>query len=417
MDPRRCKEQNKKGRQKMNSKLNASMAALAGLLAIAASIPANAADKKYSTGASDTEIKIGHTTAYSGPVSAFSAAGRTLSAYFKMVNEAGGINGRRVNIISLDDAYSPPKTVEQTRKLVEEDEVLLIYGVSGSPTNAATQKYLNGKGVPQILIATGAAKFNDPKAFPWTMPFWPTYQLEQKTYGDYIRKVKPNAKVAILFANDDYGKDHLAGIKAALSGDKGASIVAEVSYDTSAPTIDSQIVNLKASGADVFISATTPKFAAQAIRKAKEIGWTPLQFVANASSSISAVLLPAGAENSTGVITAAFIKSPGDPVWADSKDVKEYVDFMKKWNSQDSPYDFYATVAYVNAVMLHHILKSCGDDLTRENVMKQVGNIHDVHLPLHLPKIVLKTTPDDLSAFRALQLQRFDGQKWVDIEE
>src|ERR1700677_344555 len=314
----------------MKSKYLMSVLALIGAFATAALFSANAAEKKYSVGASDTEIKIGHTTAYSGPVSSFGVSGRTLVAYFKMVNQAGGINGRRVNIVSLDDAYSPPKAVEQTRKLVEDEEVLLIYGVSGSPTNSATQKYLNGKGVPQILIATGASKFNNPKDFPWTMPFWPAYGLEQKIYVDYILKTKPNAKIAVLYANDDYGKDHLNGIKTALSKNAGASIVAELSYETSDPTIDSQIVNLKASGADVFISASTPKFAAQAIRKAHEIGWTPLLFITNASSSISGVLKPAGLENSVGVMAAGFLKAPGDPILANDNDVKDYLEFIDR---------------------------------------------------------------------------------------
>lgn len=391
---------------------------LAGVLILSAS-PSARAGGTYSTGASDTEIKIGHTTAYSGPVSAFGAGGRTLQAFFQMVNEAGGIRGRKVTIVSLDDAYSPPKALEQTRKLVEDDEVLAIFGVSGSPTNAATQKYLNGKGVPQILISTGASRFNDPKSFPWTMPFWPAYTLEERIYVDYILKVKPEAKIAVLYANDDYGKDHLNGIKAALAANPGAKavIVAEAAYETSAPSIDSQIVNLKASGADALISATTPKFAAQAIRKAHELNWQPLQFVANASSSIATVLAPAGLDNSVGVITAAFVKALGDPTWAGDKDVAAYYDFMKKWNPRDNPQDFYAISSYVNANMLKFVLESCGDNLTRENLMKQVADIHDVHLPLHLPKVVLKTTKDDFGAFKSLQLQRFDGQRWADIEE
>lgn len=389
---------------------------MAAAVALLLPIAGIAAEKKYSVGASDTTIRIGHTTAYSGPVSAFGATGRTLLAYFKMVNEAGGVNGRRVEVISLDDAYSSPKAVEQTRKLVEQDEVLLIASVSGSPTNAATRPYLNRNGVPQILISTGAAKFNSPKEFPWTMPFWPSYEIEQKTYVDYILKTRPNAKIGVLFANDDYGKDHLAGVKAALGARAASSIVAERSYETSDPTIDSQMVSLKASGADVLISATTPKFAAQAIRKAAEIGWKPLHFVANASSSISAVMQPAGLDNSTGVITAGFLKSPGNPAWQNDPGVRDFVAFMKKWNPQDNPFDFYASAAYANATMLHHILKACADDLTRENVMRQVGNIQGVQLPLHLPKVVLKTTPTDFSAYRTLQLQRFDGAQWVDLE-
>lgn len=398
-------------------KTTATGLALASLLSLTAAAPA-VAGGAYSQGASDTEIKIGHTTAYSGPVSAFGAGGRTLQAFFRMVNDAGGIRGRKVEIISLDDGYSPPKALEQTRKLVESDNVLAIFGVSGSPTNAATQKYLNGKGVPQILISTGASRFNEPRAFPWTMPFWPAYTLEQKTYVDYILKTKPDARIGILYANDDYGKDHLGGVKAALAENPSAraSIVAEIPYETSDATIDSQIVNLKASGADVLISATTPKFAAQAIRKARELNWKPLQFVANASSSIATVLTPAGLDNSVGVVTAAFLKALGDPAWAGDKDIAAYYEFMKKWNPQDNPQDFYAIVSYVNANMLKHVLEKCGDDLTRENLMKQVADIHGVHLPLHLPTIVLKTSPADFAAFKTLQLQRFDGARWVDLD-
>ncbi len=395
----------------------------AGILGIATLVgvalaTAAVAEGKYSTGASDTEIRIGHTTAYSGPVSAFGAGGRTLQAFFRMINDGGGVRGRKVEIISLDDGYSPPKALEQTRKLVESDNVLAIFGVSGSPTNAATQKYLNGKGVPQILISTGASRFNDPKGFPWTMPFWPSYALEQKTYVDYILKAKPNAKIGILYANDDYGKDHLNGVKAALAAVQGAkpTIVAETPYETTDATIDSQMVNLKASGADVLVSATTPKFAAQAIRKARELDWKPLQFVANASSSIATVLTPAGLDNSVGVVTAAFLKALGDPAWANDKDIAAYYAFMKKWNPQDNPQDFYAIVSYVNANMLKHVLEKCGDDLTRENLMKQAADIHDVHLPLHLPKVVLKTSATDFGAFKTLQLQRFDGARWVDLD-
>jgi branched-chain amino acid transport system substrate-binding protein len=377
---------------------------------------AGATDKKYSTGVSDTEIKIGHTTAYSGPASAFAIGGRTLTAFFKMINESGGINGRRVEIISLDDGYSPPKAVEQTRKLVESDEVFAIYGVSGTPTNAATRTYLNKVGVPQILIATGATKFNDPKNFPWTMPFWPTYTMEQKIYVEHILKTKPNAKIAVLYANDDFGKDNLNGIKAALGANSTAKIVAEEPYELSSPSVAPQVVNLKATGADVFINASTPKFAAQAIRTAHEIGWTPVQYLSNAVASIEATFKPAGLDASVGVITGAFLKLPSDARWKDDKDVKAYLDFMRKSLPNDDANDFYAAVTYANANMLLHILKACGDELTRENLMKQVSKINDVHVPLHLPKVVLRTAPDDLSAFKALQLQRFDGQKWVDVE-
>ncbi|MFT4099970.1 MAG: ABC transporter substrate-binding protein [Burkholderiaceae bacterium] len=391
---------------------------IAAALSPSISVWAPAAAASYDQGASDSEIRIGHTTAYSGPVSAFGVAGRTLQAFFRMVNDTGGIKGRKVTIISLDDGYSPPKALEQTRRLVESDGVLAIFGVSGSPTNAATQKYLNNLGVPQILIATGASRFNDPKAFPWTMPFWPSYELEQRTYVDYILKVKPDAKIAVLYANDDYGKDHLNGVKAALAAHPGskAAIVAAEPYETTDATVDSLILKLRSSGADVLISGTTPKFAAQAIRKVHDLNWQPMQFVANASSSIANVMIPAGVDNSVGVMTAGFLKSIGDPATDGDEDVRAYYDFMKKWNQQDSPLDFYAAVSYVNANMLKKVLEACGDDLTRKNLMKQVANIHDVHLPLHLPKVALKTTPDDFAAFRALQLQKFDGKKWVSVD-
>lgn len=276
---------------------------------------------------------------------------------------------------------------------------------------------MNGKGVPQILIPTGASKFNDPQNYPWTMPFWPSYALEQQTYLDHILKTKPDAKIAVLYANDDYGRDHLAGFKAALAAKPGAqvSVVAEAGYETSEPTIHSQMVKLKSSGADVLISATTPKFAAQAIKKAHELGWKPLQFVANASSSITTVLTPAGLDASVGAITGAFLKSINAPDQQDDE-IRAYYDFMRTWIPKDNPQDFYAIVSYVNSHMPRHVLEAYGDDLTRENLMRQVANIHDVRLPLHLAKVVLKTTPTDFAAFRSLQLQQFDGKKWANVD-
>lgn len=393
-------------------------AAFAAASATFAAFSAVAADKPaYSPGASEKEIRLGSTTAYSGPVSAFGVGGRTSKAFWEMINAKGGINGRKITYISLDDAYSPPKALEQTRKLVESDNVLLIYGVSGTPTNTATQKYLNNKQVPQVLIATGAGKFNDPKANPWTMPFWPSYAIEQKTYVDYILKHKPDAKIGVLYANDDYGKDHLHGVRTALEAHgKSKALVSAQAYETSDAVVDSQMLNLKNSGANVFISATTPKFAAQAMRKAHEIGWKPLQFVANASASVSHVLVPAGVEASTGVITANYAKAPDDPDLANDPEVKDYVAFMTKWNAQENPNDFYALSSYIISNMMKTILERAGDNLTRENIMKLVGSINNERMPMQQKKIVLRTTPDNFSAYQSLQLQKFDGKKWVNMD-
>ncbi|TWT10593.1 ABC transporter substrate-binding protein [Reyranella sp. CPCC 100927] len=387
--------------------------ALAGLFSIAVLSAAPAAAKDYGPGVSDTEIKIGHTMPYSGPVSAYGSGGRAIAGYFKKVNSEGGINGRQINFISLDDAYSPPKTVEQTRKLVEQDQVLLIFGTVGTPTNTAIHKYLNTKQVPHLMISTGASKFNDTAKFPWTTPLYPSYHLEQKIYADYILKHRPDAKIAVIYPNDDFGKDHLHGLKQAL-GEKGrALLVAEQSYETTDPTIDSQIIALKASGATVFVNISTPKFAAQAIRKARDIGWAPLHLVVNASSSISSVLAPAGLENSVGLITAAFIKTPSDPAWAQDEDVKAYVAFMKKWDPQDSPDDAFCAMGYLAGSVLHHVLQRAGNTLTRDNVMKVAKSIQDLRPPMLLPGITLRTTPQDVAAYTTLRLQRFDGQKWV----
>ncbi len=387
--------------------------ALAGVVFGAMLSTAAAQEKKYSPGASDTEIKIGHTIPYSGPVSAYGSAGRALAGYFKMLNSQGGINGRQINFISLDDAYSPPKTVEQTRKLVEQDQVLLIFGNVGTPTNTAIHKYLNSKKVPQLMISTGASKFNDTAGFPWTTPLYPSYHLEQKIYAQHILKHRPDAKIGVIYPNDDFGKDHLAGLKEALGAKGKAMLVAEQSYETTDPTIDSQIIALKASGATVFVNISTPKFAAQAIRKAKDIGWAPLHLVVNASSSISSVLVPAGLENSVGLITAAFIKTTSDPAWADDADVKDYVAFMKKWVPQDNPDDAFCAMGFLAASVLRDVLTRAGDDLTRENVMKMAKSIDGLRPPLMLPGIALKTTPQDVAAYSNLRLQRFDGTRWV----
>ncbi|TXL81731.1 ABC transporter substrate-binding protein [Vineibacter terrae] len=386
--------------------------ALSGLIVGAVLSTASAQDKKYGPGVSDTEIKIGHTAPYSGPVSAYGAVGRAMAGVFKKVNSEGGINGRKVSFLTLDDAYSPPKTVEQTRKLVEQDQVLLIFGATGTPSNTAVHKYLNSKKVPQLFVQSGASKFNDTASYPWTTPLYPSYHLEQKIYADFILKQRPDARIAAIYPNDDFGKDNLAGLKQALAA-RGKSLVMEQSYETTDATIDSQIITLKGSGADVFVNLSTPKFAAQAIRKAADIGWAPLHILTNVSSSISTVLAPAGLNNATGIITAAFIKEPGDPIWADDADVKAYVAFLKAWDPQDSPDDVFGVIGYVAANTLRHVLDRAGSNLTRENVMAQAKSLDAFRPPMLLPGITLSTTPQDVAAYRQLRLQRFNGQKWV----
>jgi branched-chain amino acid transport system substrate-binding protein len=370
------------------------------------------AQKKYGPGASDAEIKIGQTMPYSGPASAYGIIGRTEVAYLRMINEQGGINGRKINLISLDDGYSPPRTVEQVRKLVEEEQVLFVFQTLGTPSNTAIQKYLNGKKVPQLFVATGATKWGDPEHFPWTIGWQPNYQTESKIYAAYILKNHPNAKIGVLYQNDDYGKDYLRGFKDGL-GAKSGMIVAELSYETSDPTIDSQIVSLKASGADVFFNVTTPKFAAQAIRKAYDIGWKPLHFLNNVSASIAAVLEPAGLDRSAGLITTAYLKDPTDPTWKNDKGVKDFLAFMAKYVPEGNPHDAGTFYGYTVAQTLVQALKQCGDDLTRENVMRQAANLKDLELPMLLPGIKINTSPSDFYPIEQVQLARFDGKSWV----
>ncbi len=381
-------------------------------LAMALSVSAASAQKKYDTGATDTEIKIGQTNPFSGPASSYATIGKTQAAYFKMINDQGGINGRKVNLIQYDDAYSPPKAVEQVRKLVESDEVLLTFQLLGTPSNAAVQKYLNSKKVPQLFAATGASKFTDPKNFPWTMGFNPNYFVEGRIYGQYIIKTYPNAKIGILYQNDDLGKDYLNGVKAGL-GDKAAGmIVAEASYEVSDPTIDSQILKIKDSGADLFYSATTPKQAAQAIKKIAEIGWHPVQILDINATSVGAVMKPAGLEASKGVISVNYAKDPLDPTWKDDAGMKKYLEFMAKYypdGDKDSNFNVYG---YSTSQLMVHVLKMCGDDLTRENVMKQATSLKNVQLDLSLPGIVNSTTPDDYRVNKQLQMQKFNGERW-----
>ena len=394
--------------------LQLSAAALIGAALIAG--PA-AAQKKYSPGAGDKEIKIGQTNPYSGPASAYGANGKTEAAYFAMLNEEGGINGRKINFISLDDGYSPPKTVEQVRKLVEQDEVLFVYAPLGTPSNSAIHQYMNAKKVPQLFVATGATKWGDPQHFPWTMGWQPNYQTEAKIYAKYLLQTKPDAKIGILYQNDDYGKDYLKGFKDGL-GDKAAKmIVSEVTYEVTDPTVDSQIVTLKGSGADTFFNITTPKFAAQAIRKAYDIDWHPLHFLNNVSNSIGAVLQPAGVEKSVNIISTTYYKDATAAKWQGDADYKDWIAFMKKYNKDSDPADNNTVLAYARAYTLAQVLKQCGDDLTRENVMKQAANLKHLKVPMLLPGIEVNTSPTDFFPIEEMQLEKFDGKNWELVGE
>ena len=386
--------------------------ASAALGLLAASSSSVFAQKKYDPGASDTEIKIGNIMPYSGPASAYGVIGKTEEAYFKKINAEGGINGRKINFISYDDAYSPPKTVEQARKLVESDEVLLVFNPLGTPPNTAIQKYLNSKKVPQLFVATGATKWNDPKNFPWTMGWQPNYQSETQIYAKYILKEKPNAKIGILYQNDDYGKDYLKGFKDGLGAKAASMIVMEESYEVSAPTIDSHIVKLKASGAAVFINITTPKFAAQAIKKNGEIGWKPLHFLNNVSASVGTVMKPAGFENGQDIISSQYLKDPTDAQWKDDPGMKAWNEFLDKYYPEANRADGSVMFGYTVAQGLVHVLKACGDNLTRENVMKQAASIKDLELGGLLPGIKVNTSPTDFAPISSVQLIRFKGESW-----
>jgi branched-chain amino acid transport system substrate-binding protein len=389
--------------------------AAASVLLCALSVAANAAEKKYDTGASDTEIKIGQTVPFSGPASAYATVGKAQAAYMKMINDQGGINGRKINLIQYDDAYSPPKTVEQVRKLVESDEVLLTFQIIGTAPNAAVEKYLNGRKVPQLFAATGAARFTDPKHYPWTMGFNPNYFVEGRIYGQYILKEHPNAKVGVLYQNDDLGKDYLAGLKAGL-GDKAAGmIVAEVSYELSDPTIDSQILKIKDAGADLVFSATTPKQAAQAIKKIAELGWHPVHIVDINANSMNATLKPAGIENAKGLISVGYVKDPSEPVWKDDAGVKEYLAFMEKYFPDGDKGSNFNVYGYITAELMVKVLQQCGDDLTRANVLKQATRLDHVALGMLLPGISITTSPTDYRVNKQLQMIQFDGERWQNI--
>ena len=370
------------------------------------------AQKKYDTGATDTEIKIGNIMPYSGPASAYGVIGKTEAAYFKKINDAGGINGRKINFISYDDGYSPPKTVEQARKLVESDEVLLIFNSLGTPPNSAIHKYMNSKKVPQLFVATGATKWNDPKDFPWTMGWQPNYQSETQIYAKYILKNMPKAKIAVLYQNDDYGKDYLKGLLDGLGAKAKSMIVVQESYETSEPTIDNHIVKLKASGADVFVNITTPKFAAQAIKKIAEIGWKPTHFLNNVSASVGSVIKPAGYENSQDIISAAYLKDASDPQWNKDPGMEAFYAFMKKDFPDGNVLDGGTVVGYGVAQTLVEVLRKCGDNLTRANVMKQAASLKDFRTGVLLPGIQINTSATDFAPLSQLQLMKFKGEKW-----
>ncbi|MBR0869975.1 ABC transporter substrate-binding protein [Bradyrhizobium tropiciagri] len=389
------------------------LAVLAAAFAlVTASGSAALAQKKYDIGATDTEIKIGNIMPYSGPASAYGVIGRTETAYFKMINDQGGINGRKINFVSYDDAYSPPKTVEQARKLVESDEVLLIFNSLGTPPNSAIQKYMNQKKVPQLFVATGATKWNDPQNFPWTMGWQPNYQSETIIYAKYILKHNPNAKIAVLYQNDDYGKDYLKGFKDGLGAKAASMIVAEDSYEVSEPTIDSHIVRLKASGADVFMNITTPKFAAQAIKKNAELGWKPLHFLNNVSGSIGSVIKPAGFENAQDIISSQYFKDPTDAQWKTDKSMIAWNEFLDKYYPEANRADASVMYAYIVSQGLVHVLKACGDNLTRENIMKQAASIRDYEPGGLLPGVKVNTSATDFAPLSQLQLIRFKGETW-----
>jgi ABC-type branched-subunit amino acid transport system substrate-binding protein len=384
----------------------------AALAMLAAASSGALAQKKYDTGATDTEIKIGNIMPYSGPASAYGVIGRTEAAYFKKINDAGGINGRKINFISYDDAYSPPKAVEQARKLVESDEVLLIFNSLGTPSNSAIQKYMNSKKVPQLFVATGATKWNDPKDYPWTMGWQPNYQSETQIYAKYLLKNKPDAKIAVLYQNDDYGKDYLKGLKDGLGPKAASMIVAEESFETSEPTIDNHIVKLKATNADVFVDIATPKFAAQAIKKVAEIGWKPLHFLNNVSASVGSVIKPAGFENAQDIISANYLKDASDKQWDNDPGMKEFYAFMTKDFPEGDKLDGGTVVGYGVAQTLVQVLKQCGDNLTRENVMKQAASLKDFRTEVLLPGIKINTGTNDFAPISQLQLMRFKGEKW-----
>jgi branched-chain amino acid transport system substrate-binding protein len=383
---------------------------LAGLLATAIAGTAHA-EKKYDPGATDSEIKIGNIMPYSGPASAYATIGKTEAAYFNKINAEGGINGRKISFISYDDGYNPAKTVEQARKLVESDEVLLIFNSLGTANNTAIQKYMNARKVPQLFVSTGAAKWNDPKNFPWTMGWQPSYQVEARIYAAYILKNYPGKTIGVLYQNDDFGKDYVIGLHDGL-GDQASKLIAvEASYETTSPTVDSQVVQIRSANPDIFVNVATPKFAAQAIRKLGELKWTPVHFLTNVSVSVGSVMKPAGYENGQGILSAAYLKDPKDPKWKDDPAMNEWRAFMTKWYPEGDQEDAATVFAYGIARGLEQVLRQCGDDLTRENIMKQAANLN-FEIGIYLPGTRIRTSPTDFAPLEQLQMMRFKGDSW-----
>jgi len=379
---------------------------------VAAAVRPALAKGKYDDGASDTEIKIGHTNPYSGPASAYGAIGKAINAYFDKINAEGGINGRKIKFVTQDDGYSPPKTVEVIRQLVEQEKVLFCFNTLGTPPNTAIQKYMNAKKVPQLFVATGASKWGKPKDFPWTMGWQPDYNTEGQIYAKYLLANVKDPKIAVLYQNDDYGKDYLEGFHTGLGAAGKKAIVSEVSYEVTDPTVDSQVIQMANTKANAFFNITTPKFAAQAIKKAGEIGWKPLHFLNNVSASVSSVLKPAGFENGQGIVTAAYLKDPTDKQWHGHQGYIEWLDWMKKYNAQGNVNDSFNVYGYTVAQTLVQTLKQCGDDLTRAGVMKQAANLKNLSLPMLLPGIKINTSPTDFYPIQSVQLQRFKGETW-----
>jgi len=384
---------------------------IAALLSLALAAAAQAAPR-YDPGASDTEIKLGQTMPYSGPLSAFAALGRAELAYYRMINDQGGVNGRKIAMLSLDDGFSPPKTVEQTRKLVEEDGVLAIVGSLGTATNGAIQKYLNSKQIPQIFLASGATRWADPEHFPWTMTFTWTYQAEARVYASYVLQHIPDARIAVLYQNDDFGKDFLKGFRARFGDRADTLIVKQASYEVTDPTVDSQIVELAGSGANVFFNIATPKFAAQAIRKAYDLGWHPAQFIDNPAASVGTVMKPAGVEKAKGIFSTGFVKDPTDPQFRDDADFRQWLAWMKQYYPDGSLEDPQNAVGYAQAQTVVQVLRQCGDDLTRENVMRQAANLHNFHSAMLIEGINLNTSPSNYEPMRELRMVRFDGERF-----
>lgn len=395
----------------MRATRRAFLSGASAMAAVLGSAGAYAQKGKYDDGASDTEIKIGNANPYSGPASAYGVIGKAIDAYLKMVNDQGGVNGRKVKFITMDDGYSPPKAVEVVRQLVEQEKVFAMFQTLGTPSNTAIQKYLNTKKVPQLFVATGASKWGKPKEFPWTMGWQPDYHTEAVIYAKHILATVKDPKVAVLMQNDDYGKDYYDGMRDGLGKDVG-KIVKHVTYEVTDPTVDSQIIQLKDSGANVFFNITTPKFAAQAIRKAADIGWKPVHYLNNVSSSVAAVLKPAGFENSQGIVTAAYLKDPTDKQWDNSDDMKAWRVWMAKYNPSASLADGFNVYAYAASYTLHKTLEQCGNELTRANLMKQAANLKKLTVPLLLPGITVNTSPTDFYPIQSERLQRFQGETW-----